>query len=113
MTYTRITKIIALTLIALVACSGVADAKHKKRHKKKAKPAPPAAPATPVTEKTAEYNQRIEFTVHKQAANPVCQITLVLLAEHDTDTAGAGVALLTVDTLDLSIKTAGQAQYKR
>ena len=92
-----------------------ANAAAKAQHlaKKKAKPAPPAAPATPVTEKTAEYNQRIEFTVHKQAANPVCQITLVLLAEHDTDTAGAGVALLTVDTLDLSIKTAGQAQYKR
>lgn len=36
MTYTRITKMFALTLIALVACSGVADAKHKrKKHKKK------------------------------------------------------------------------------
>jgi len=44
MTYTRITKMIALILIASIACAGVADAKHKrKKHKKK-----PAAVATAV-----------------------------------------------------------------
>ena len=45
MTYTRITKIFALTLIALVACSGVADAKHKKKHKKKPRPVAAAVQA--------------------------------------------------------------------
>ena len=46
MTYTRITKILALILIASIACAGVADAKHKpKKHKKKATPAATAVQA--------------------------------------------------------------------
>jgi hypothetical protein len=50
-----------------------------------------------------DFINRVEFTVQTNAAKPVCQITLLLLVEHNTDTAGSGGALLAVDSLDLSI----------
>ena len=60
-----------------------------------------------------DFMQRVEFTVQTDAAKPVCQVTLMLLAEHDTDTANLGSALLVIDSLDLSFVASNQGQYGR
>jgi hypothetical protein len=59
-----------------------------------------------------DYHETVEFTVQAHAAEPVCQITLVLLVEHDTDTDGSGGAHLTVDSLDLEIAMPGKGTYQ-
>lgn len=64
-------------------------------------------------EGAADFQKRINFTLQVHAAKPVCQVTLILLAEHDTDTADAGGGLVLVDSLDLSFTAVGQGQYKR
>jgi len=61
---------------------------------------------------STDFLKRIEFTVQAHAAKPVCQITLILLVEHDTDTADSGGAVVMVDSLDLSLAGAGQGKYK-
>jgi hypothetical protein len=58
------------------------------------------------------FHETVEFTVQTRAAKPVCQITLFLLVEHDTDTDGSGGAHLTVDSLDLEIATPGSGVYQ-
>jgi hypothetical protein len=58
------------------------------------------------------FHEMVEFTVQTRAAKPVCQITLFLLVEHDTDTGGSGGAHLTVDSLDLLITTPGSGAYQ-
>lgn len=58
-----------------------------------------------------DWQSRIAFTVQTHAANPVLQVTLFLLFEHDTDAADAGGALLAVDSLDLEIAKPGKAAY--
>ena len=55
-----------------------------------------------------DFRDRVEFTVQTRAAKPVCQITLFLLVEHNTDTTGSGGALLAVDSLDLEIVGPGK-----
>jgi hypothetical protein len=62
--------------------------------------------------KATDYVKRLEFTLQTNAAKPVCQITLILLAEHDTDTPDAGGAVVMVDSLDLSFTTTGQGQFR-
>ena len=57
-----------------------------------------------------DYHETVEYTVQARAAEPVCQITLFLLVEHDTE--GSGGAQLTVDSLDLEIATPGSATYR-
>jgi hypothetical protein len=59
-----------------------------------------------------DFHETVEFTVQTRAAEPVCQITLFLLVEHDTDTDGSGGAQLTVDSLDLEIATPGSGTYQ-
>jgi hypothetical protein len=59
-----------------------------------------------------DYHATVEFTVQAHAAESMCQITLVLLVEHDTDTDGSGGAHLTVDSLDLEITMPGQGTYQ-
>ena len=59
-----------------------------------------------------DFQDRIEFTVQARAAKPVSQITLFLLAEHDTDTAGSGGAMLAVDSIDVSITKSAKAKLK-
>jgi hypothetical protein len=53
--------------------------------------------------KFGDFFDRIEFTVQPRAAKPVRQVTLLLVADHDTDSPGSGGALLAVDSLDLSV----------
>jgi len=60
-----------------------------------------------------DWQDRIEFVVQTHAAKPVLQITLLLVVEHDTDTADAGGALLVVDSLDLEISKSANGSYKR
>jgi hypothetical protein len=55
----------------------------------------------------------MEFTLPTHSAKPVCQITLFLLAEHETDKADTGGALLVVDSLDLSINPQSDAKIKQ
>jgi hypothetical protein len=43
------------------------------------------------------------FTVQTRAAQPVCQITLFLVVEHNTDSTDAEGAVLVVDSLDLEL----------
>ncbi|MFG0262439.1 MAG: hypothetical protein ACF788_08610 [Novipirellula sp. JB048] len=49
-----------------------------------------------------DFQDRVEFTLQPHAKKPVCQVTLLLVVERDTDTAGDGGALMVVDSLDLS-----------
>jgi hypothetical protein len=58
------------------------------------------------------FQDTVEFTVQTGAAEPVCQITLFLLLEHNTDTAGSGGAQLAVDSLDLEIAKPGKGTYE-
>lgn len=60
-----------------------------------------------------DYQSRMEFTLPTHSAKPVCQITLFLLAEHETDKADTGGALLVVDSLDLSINPQSDAKIKQ
>jgi hypothetical protein len=55
-----------------------------------------------------DFQDRVEFTVQTHAAKPVCQITLFLLVEDNTDTADSGGALLALDSLDLEIVGPGK-----
>jgi hypothetical protein len=59
-----------------------------------------------------DFQERIEFTIQKRAAKPIAQITLFLVAEHDTDVADAGGAVLAIDSLDLSIEKSTKAAGK-
>jgi hypothetical protein len=73
----------------------------------------PAIVAAQPNKTFGDFQNRVEFTVQKHAANPVIQITLCLLAEHDTDVAGGGGgALLAIDSLDLSIGKSGKGTLK-
>ena len=59
-----------------------------------------------------DFQTRVRFTVQTHAAKPVCQVTLFLAAEHDTDKANSGGALVAVDSLDLTIAKPGEGKYK-
>lgn len=103
--------------VRLVACAGdatqVIDLTAKKdvtvKLKGKSKEALPPEQASQLD---GDFQDRVEFTLQVQAATPVCQITLFLLAEHDTDKANTGGALLVVDSLDLSINPIADAKLK-
>jgi hypothetical protein len=69
--------------------------------------------AAPLKGRSTDFAKRVEFTVRPHAAKPVCQVTLILLAEHDTDTADSGGGVVMVDSLDLSFTAAGQGQLGR
>ena len=58
------------------------------------------------------FQDRVEFTVQTHAAKPVCQVTLFLVVERNTDTADSGGALLAVDSMDISIAKPGKATFK-
>ena len=60
-----------------------------------------------------DFEERVEFTVAKHAEKPILQVTLLLVVEHDTDTADSGGALLVVDSLDLAIVAPGKGKYKK
>jgi hypothetical protein len=60
----------------------------------------------------SDFQDRVEFTVQTRAAKPVCQITLFLVVEHNTDTAGSEGAVLVVDSMDLEIVTPGKGAFK-
>lgn len=79
----------------------------KLKGKSKATLAPKAA-----SPPAGDFQSRVEFTVQTQAAQPVCPITLFLLAEHNTDKADTGGALLVVDSLDLQINKSTKAALK-
>ena len=66
----------------------------------------------PASQQSGDFENRVEFTVQTQATKPVCQITLFLLAEHETDKADSGGALLVVDSLDLEINKSAKAALK-
>ncbi len=59
-----------------------------------------------------DFQDRITFTLHKRAAKPVCQITLFLLAERDTDMKDTGGALLVVDSFDIEIEKAENGKFE-
>ncbi|HQX48615.1 MAG TPA: hypothetical protein PLY87_03705 [Planctomycetaceae bacterium] len=60
-----------------------------------------------------DWQDRIEFTVQTHAADPVLQVTLLLLVDHDTDATDTGGALLVVDSLDLEMAKSAKAVYKK
>lgn len=51
----------------------------------------------------SDFHERVAFTVQTRAAQPVCQIRLFLVVEHNTDSTDAEGAMLVVDSLDLEI----------
>ena len=61
----------------------------------------------------ADFQNRVAFTVQTHAAKPICQITLFLVVDRDTDAADSGGALLAVDSLDIQMATPGKAKYQR
>jgi hypothetical protein len=63
---------------------------------------PPPSPE----EKNGDFMTRIEVQFTPRSAHPVLPVTLMLLAERDTGTPGAGGTLLVIDSLDLSVATA-------
>ncbi len=67
----------------------------------------------PASQQSGDFQSRVEFTLQTHAAKPVCQITLFLLAEHETDKADSGGALLVVDSLDLEINKSAKAALKQ
>lgn len=103
------------SIVRLVACTGdktkVVNLSRKKSKKVKLKG---KCKAEMCLETSADdFQDRVAFTVKKQAANPVVQITLFLIAEHDTDTAGDGGALLAIDSLDLSLAKPAKVAIER
>ncbi len=103
--------------VRLIACVGdatqVIDVTPVKDQEVKLKGTSKAALAIiPARQQSGDFQSRVEFTVPTQAAKPVCQITLFLLAERSTDKADAGGALLVIDSLDLEINKAAKAAYK-
>jgi len=52
---------------------------------------------------SGNFLEAFQFTLQPHAAEPVCQITLFLLVEHDIDTDDAGGAVLSIDSLDLEM----------
>lgn len=60
-----------------------------------------------------DFEERITFTVQTHAKKPVLQITLFLVAEHDTDVANGGTALLGLDSIDLSIGEPNTAKISK
>ncbi|PQO45474.1 hypothetical protein [Blastopirellula marina] len=50
-----------------------------------------------------DFQDRFRFKLAPKAEKPVCQVTLVLVLERDTDEADSGGGLLAVDSLDFSI----------
>ncbi|MEI8384028.1 MAG: hypothetical protein WCJ09_28205 [Planctomycetota bacterium] len=63
----------------------------------------------PVAQFTGDFEGRVEFTLQTNSVKPVCQITLFLLAEHETDKKDSGAALLVIDSLDLEFNSAKAA----
>jgi hypothetical protein len=57
-----------------------------------------------------DFEDRVEFQLQKLAARPICQITLVLIVEQDTDSEDSGGALLAVDSLNVSIAEPAKAR---
>jgi hypothetical protein len=53
----------------------------------------------------SDFHERFTFTVETRAAKPVCQTTLFLVVEHNTDITDAEGAVLVVDSMDLEIVT--------
>lgn len=61
---------------------------------------------------SGDFAERVEFSVVPHAANPVCQVTLFLVVERNTDTPESGGALLVVDSLDISMLKPGTGAYQ-
>ncbi len=53
---------------------------------------------------TIDFEERFVFKVTPKAKKPVCQVTLVLVLERDSDEPDSGSGLLVVDSLDLSME---------
>ena len=103
--------------VRLIACVGdatqVIDVTPVKDQVVKLKGTSKEALATsPASQQSGDFQSRVEFTVQTQAAKPVCQITLFLLAERSTDKADVGGAYLVIDSLDLEINKTAKAAYK-
>ena len=103
--------------VRLVACAGdttkvvdlLTDAGHTIALRGRSKDAMAAAhPSLP----WSDFQDRVEFTVKTRAANPVCQLTLFLLLEHNTDTAASEGVQLALDSLDLEIVEPGKGTYQ-
>ena len=63
-------------------------------------------------EEYGNFQDRVEFTVQTHAAKPVCQVTLFLVVERNTDSADSGGALLAMDSMDISIAKPSKATLK-
>ncbi len=67
----------------------------------------------PGVNKVNDFQDRFAVTLQKRADKPVCQITLLLLADRDTDMADAGGALLVVDSLDIEVEHPENAKLQQ
>ena len=72
-----------------------------------------AGSMTKVVNATPDFSERFEFKVYPRVVNPVCQVTLFLLVEHDIDTHDARGAVLNVDQLDMEIVTPDTGTFMR
>jgi hypothetical protein len=89
------------THVLKVADSTVKDVKLKGKCKEKRQAEQPAF-------QPENFQDRVQFTVQKHAAKPVCQVTLFLAVEHDADAPNSGGALLQIDSLDFEIESPGK-----
>lgn len=104
-------------IIRLVACAGgttqVVDLSTDENNTVKLKgKSKEAIVAEHPGEEFGDFQDRVELTVQTHAANPVCQVTLFLVVERNTDTADSGGALLAVDSMNISIEKPGKATLK-
>ena len=104
-------------IVRLVACAGdttqVVDVSMDETNTVKLKgKSKEAIVAEHPDQKYGDFQDRLEFTVQTHAAKPVCQVTLFLVVERNTDTADSGGALLAVDSMDISIAKPGKATLK-
>jgi hypothetical protein len=60
----------------------------------------------------SDFHDRVEFTVQTRAAQPVCQITLFLVVEHNTDSTDAEGAVLVADSMDLEMVMPDTGTFK-
>ena len=95
-------KVVDLTKID--RAGGSLDPKHKGHTKSRLL----ASEKRPASEMYGDFAGRVVFTEQRHAKNPVCQITLVLLVQSDTDVADSGGALLLVDSLELMLPSGGK-----
>ncbi|MCA9226036.1 MAG: hypothetical protein KDA47_10515 [Planctomycetales bacterium] len=59
-----------------------------------------------------DYQDGFTFTLQTHAAKPVCQITVALIVDRDSDVVDSGSALLVVDSIDLEIAKGSKAKLR-